>query len=134
VPVLVTLGGMGLVGLPLDTATVTVAAIALGLLVDDTIHLLHHLRGRPRGTSLAAALPRALALTGRPVVATTLTIAVGFGAFALSPFRPTRDFGALIAVTSVSALLCVLVVVPAIVVLFDRLGGRPSSTAGRDRA
>ncbi|MCO5164899.1 MAG: TRAP transporter TatT component family protein [Planctomycetes bacterium] len=124
VPVLLTLGAMGLAGLPLDTATVTVAAIALGLLVDDTIHVLHHLRARPAGATASAALARTLGLTGRPIVATTAAVALGFGAFALSPFRPTRDFGVLIAVTSVTALLCALVLVPALVLLVERLRGR----------
>ncbi|MBX3466987.1 MAG: MMPL family transporter [Planctomycetes bacterium] len=123
VPVLLTLGAMGLAGLPLDTATVTVAAIALGLLVDDTIHVLHHLRGRPPGASAADALARTLTLTARPIVATTAAVALGFGAFALSPFRPTRDFGVLIAATSVTALVCALVLVPALVLLVERLRG-----------
>lgn len=123
-PVLLTLGGMGFAGLPLDTATVTVAAIALGLLVDDAIHLLYHVRQRAPGEPVAAPLARTLAVVGRPVVTTTATIAVGFGVFALSPFRPTRDFGVLIAITSVTALLFVLVLVPALLLLLDRLRGK----------
>lgn len=124
IPVLLTLGAMGLAGVPLDTATVTVAAIALGLLVDDTIHVLHGLHARPRGTPVAPHLARTLTVAGRPILGTTVTVAVGFGAFALSPFRPTHDFGVLMAFTAATALLCVLVLIPALVLLVDRVRGR----------
>jgi predicted RND superfamily exporter protein len=79
---------------------------------------------RPPGAPAAPALALALAVSGGPIVGTTVTVAVGFGAFALSPFRPTRDFGALMALTSVTALACVLTLMPALLLAIDRARGR----------
>jgi len=117
-PIGVTLGLMGAAGIPLDTATVTVAGIALGLVVDDTIHLLHeYVRARAGGGDRPRAVAEALAVVGRPIAATTAAVALGFGAFVVAPFRPTLYFGLLIALTAVLALVCDLVVLPALVLL-----------------
>ncbi len=120
-PVLVTLGGMGWLGVPLNTATVTVAGIALGLVVDDTIHLLHHVHHRlGGGASRADAVADALRVVGRPVATTTCAVAIGFGAFLTSDFLPTRAFGGLIALTCLTALVCDLVALPALLLLNGR--------------
>jgi len=126
-PVLFTLGGMGWCGLPLDVATVTVAGIALGLVVDDTIHLLHryHL-ARGAGAAAPAAVAAALRGVGRPVVVTSLALGLGFLAFGAAPFRPTRDFGLLTAATAATALLMDLAVLPALILLPVLRGGRTS--------
>lgn len=114
-PILITLGLMGLAGVPLNTATVTVAGIALGLIVDDTIHFLHHWRAkRQAGVDAAVAAADTLYYVGRPALITTITVALGFGMFALAPFRPTLFFGLLIAVTALTALLCDFVILPAL--------------------
>ena len=114
-PVLFTLGLMGLAGIPLNTATVTVAGIALGLIVDDTIHFLHHWRTkRQAGEDAGVAAADTLYHVGRPALITTVTVAVGFGMFALAPFRPTLFFGLLIALTALTALLCDFVILPAL--------------------
>lgn len=121
-PIALVLGGMGFVGLPLDVATVTVASLALGLVVDDTIHVLHRWTaagGRGGEERLAATLRACL----RPVLATSMALAVGFAAFAVSPFRPTRDFGLLVAATALCALACTLLVLPAL--LLERPGRAP---------
>jgi len=114
-PILVTLGFMGLLEIPLNTATVTVAGIALGLVVDDTIHLLHAwVEARNAGATIVAATERMLHHVGRPVLVTSVAVGAGFGVFAFSPFRPTLFFGLLIAVTAVTALLCDLGLLPAL--------------------
>ena len=120
-PIAVTLGVMGFAGIPLDSATVTVAGIALGLVVDDTIHLLHAYSTASRDRSRSAAVSEALAQVGRPVMTTSLALALGFGAFVATSFRPTHDFGLLIALTGLAALVCDLILLPA-VLLFVREG------------
>jgi predicted RND superfamily exporter protein/YHS domain-containing protein len=120
-PIVITLGLMGLAGVPLDTATVTVAGIALGLIVDDTIHILHgYWHARRRGRDTESALADTLAHVGRPVLITSIAVAVGFGVFAFSPFRPTRYFGALLACSALAAVVCDLAVLPALLQLRRR--------------
>jgi len=112
-PVALTLGFMGLFGIPLNTATVTVAGIALGLIVDDTLHLLYHYNlANKQGD--AAPMLASIRIVARPIMITSVAVAVGFSAFALSPFRPTLYFGLLIAVTSLTAMVCDLLFLPAL--------------------
>lgn len=110
-PVFATLGLMGFFGVPLDVATVTVASIALGIVVDDTIHLLD--RYLSKGRTLGA-LQAALQHAGRPILFSSLAVAAGFMAFTAAPFRPTFHFGVLVATTSLFALACDLLVLPAL--------------------
>lgn len=116
-PVLATLGAMGFLGVPLDVATVTVASIALGLVVDDTIHFLEHY---VRAGRAARAVETCLRRAGRPILISSLAVAAGFAAFAAAPFRPTVRFGVLVAATSVLALVCDLLVLPALLSLRSR--------------
>lgn len=120
-PVVLTLGAMGWAGVPLDVATVTVASIALGLVVDDTIHILHRVvEARRAAAPPLEAVAHALRAVGRPVLCTWLALAAGFAAFIAAPFRPTRDFGLLVAATSVTAVLGDLVLLPALLLVRDR--------------
>ena len=118
-PVLVILGGMGWFGIPLDIATVMVASITLGLVVDDTIHTLAHyreLRGElgPRG-----AVADRMEKTAPAYLLTGVILALGFGVCALSDFAPTARFGLLSAVAIVIAVVADFTLVPA---LFGRSG------------
>ncbi len=118
-PVLVILGGMGWFGIPLDIATVMVASITLGLVVDDTIHTLAHyreLRGElgPRG-----AVADRMEKTAPAYLLTGVILACGFGVCALSAFAPTARFGLLSAVAIVIAVVADFTLVPA---LFGRNG------------
>ncbi len=132
-PIAITLGAMGWLGIPLDTATVTVAGIALGLITDDTIHLLHHMQASARaGAGPQEGVAHALRLVGLPVVTTTVAVAIGFGAFLISDFMPTRAFGGLIAITCIAALACDLVVLPALVMVAGANRGDPGPGAGAD--
>ena len=112
-PILGTLGLMGWLDIPLDAGTATIAGIALGLVIDDTIHLMHRY-AQTRGAPLGERVADMLVTVGWPVVVTSIAVAVGFGLFAVADFRPTRFFGVLIAVTSAFALLCALVLLPAV--------------------
>ena len=130
-PILITLGAMGWFGVPLNTATVTVAGIALGLVVDDTIHLLHHHHlARRGGAPPGPAVRDTLWLVGRPVTVTTAAVALGFGAFAVSDFAPTFYFGSLIALTCLSAWVCDLLALPALLLV----GRDPGFDSGVDAA
>ena len=112
-PILGTLGVMGWFQIPLNAGTVTVAGIALGLVIDDTIHLIYGYARRdmlpPRDRLIAT-----LSSVGRPVLITSVAVALGFGLFAFASFQPTRYFGLLTALTSGFALAADLVLLPAL--------------------
>ncbi len=134
-PIALTLGLMGFLEIPLDTATVTVAGIAMGLIVDDTIHMLHrYAEVRQSGVAIVPAVSDTLYNVGRPVLITSLAVATGFAGFALSPFPPTRYFGLLMAFAALTAVVCDLVVLPALLLWRARGSaastGKMSSTVG----
>jgi predicted RND superfamily exporter protein len=115
VPLVLTFGFMGLAGIPLDAATVVVGCLALGISVDDTIHLLAGFTEHPRHradprTALEDTFRRVLA----PTLLTTLAIAIGFGVLGLSGFALTRNFGLLTAASVLVALLTNLTLLPAL--------------------
>ncbi|MGE0639528.1 MAG: RND family transporter [Thermoanaerobaculia bacterium] len=119
-PLLVLLGGMGLLGVPVDLATAMVASIVAGLVVDDTIHTLAPFRllrdrvGGPR------AVRERLAATTPAFLITGLVLACGFGVCGFSAFAPIARFGQLSAATLLVALAADLLLVPA---LFGGEGG-----------
>jgi predicted RND superfamily exporter protein len=116
VPVVLTLAWMALAEVPLDVVTVMIASITLGIVVDDTLHLLHGFgRARAEGMAPGAAMNEALARSGHALLFTGLVLALGFATLALSEFRPTARFGELTAVTIAVALGAELLLLPALV-------------------
>ncbi len=117
-PVLTTLGLMGLLGIRLDVATVTIAAIVLGLVVDDTIQLLYRLRHEEgRHAEPKEAIRAAVAGVGRPMAITTLVLGLGFSVLGFAAIKSVAWFGLLLATALFSALLSDLLVIPALLVL-----------------
>lgn len=124
-PVAMIFALMGLLGIWLDMATAMIASVAIGIAVDDTIHLLHgYLQRRRSGSSVAWALARTFRRTGRAVTATTIVLVGQFILLALSDFQPTAAFGLLTAFGLIAALIFDLLVLPALLVLSHRLGQR----------
>ena len=118
-PVLLILGGMGWFGVPLDIATVMVASITLGLVVDDTIHTLAHYRELRAELGSRAAVADRMEKTAPAYLLTGVILACGFGVCALSSFAPTARFGLLSAIAIVIAVVADFTLVPA---LFGRSG------------
>ena len=115
VPLVLTFGFMGLAGIPLDAATVVVGCLALGIAVDDTIHLLAGFTEHPRHREdPRAALEDTFRRVLPPMLLTTLAIAIGFGVLGLSGFALTRNFGLLTAASVLVALLTNLTLLPAL--------------------
>lgn len=123
-PVAVALLALAWFGWPLDSATVMVAAVVLGLAVDNTFHLLHtaHLEER-RG--LRGVL-RAWQRVGEAAAVSSLALCAGFSVLVLSGFVPTQRFGALTAAGALAALVSNLLVLPALLswTFRRRLSGR----------
>jgi len=95
-------------GFPLDGATVMVAAVVLGLAVDNTLHLLHG-GGRTTRSRLAS-----FERVGSAALVSSLALTVGFAVLSLSGFAPTARFGLLCSVGALFALIADLVLLPAL--------------------
>ncbi len=128
-PIVIFFGVMGWLGILLNLGTSLIAAIALGIAVDSTIHYMARLNLELRGeTDQAAALVRTVRTVGVPIVYTTIALFFGFLTFGLSSFVPIQNFGILAAVTMATSLGANLVFLPAvlattkIITLWDLLG------------
>ena len=89
------LGMLGILGIPLDMMTITVAAISVGMAVDNTIHYLYRYKTEVQinRSSSDDRILNSHNSVGRAVFYTATTIAAGFSVFALSNFTPTVLFG-----------------------------------------
>jgi len=119
IPVAATMGFMGYAGIDLDVATVLIAAVALGIAVDDTIHLLYKFKAAYEETGDPEdAVDQAVRMTGVPIVTTSLVLTAGFAVLCLANVKSMALFGLLIGVTMISALVAELVVTPAVLLTF----------------
>lgn len=114
-PVLFNFGLMGLLDIPLNTATAIIAAVAIGIVVDDTIHFLsYYTTQRRQGRIVSLAVQSTMLVKGRALVSSSLILCIGFGILLLSNFMPIVYFGMLSAVIMILALVGDLVLLPAI--------------------
>ena len=112
-PILVNFGVMGLLGIPLSVATSLIASVAIGLAVDDTIHYLVRYNSEfKKDLDKDRAMRETILSVGRPMVYTSLTIGIGFSVLLFSHFRPTAIFGVLMVITTASALVGDLILLP----------------------
>jgi predicted RND superfamily exporter protein len=121
------LGIMGLLGIPLDIMTITIAAIVVGIGVDDCIHYVHRFMlefGIDR--NYRAAMYRCHNSIGRAMYYTTVTVVVGFSMLTLSSFTPSIYFGLLTVMAMVAAVLGALLLLPLLIVLVKPLGAEGS--------
>jgi predicted RND superfamily exporter protein len=117
------LGGMGLAGIPLDMMTITIAAIVVGIGVDDTIHYVHRFRVEfPLDSNYTAAMYRCHESIGRAMFYTSVTIIMGFSILALSNFKPSIHFGLLTGLAMLVAVLGALILLPQLIRTFKPLG------------
>jgi predicted RND superfamily exporter protein len=97
-----------------------IASVVLGLIVDNTIHLLYRYRaGTQTGLGPAPAMAQAMHQTGRAAVITTLILILGFWAGLVGSFKPTISFSFLTGLTMIFALLADLLVLPATLLLWE---------------
>ena len=113
------IGLLGLLKIPLDIMTITVAAISVGMAVDNTIHYIYRYKKEIKLTrSTNTALINAHTTTGRAIFYTAATIAAGFSILALSNFFPTRLFGIFTALAMLIAFISSLSLLPNLLVKF----------------
>jgi hypothetical protein len=123
ISVMFVLGCIGLVGIPLDIMTITIAAITLGMAVDNTIHFIHrHREEWEKSRNYAKATAQAHASVGYAMTFTTLCIVAGFIVMTLSNFMPTVYFGLFTSLAMGTALLIDLLLLPALLATFRAYG------------
>ena len=112
-------GILGLLKIPLDIMTITVAAISVGMAVDNTIHYIYRYKKEIKITnSIEMALQNAHTTTGRAIFYTAATIATGFSILSLSNFFPTQLFGIFTALAMLIAFISSLSLLPNLLVKF----------------
>ncbi len=122
-PILLTLGGMGWSGIPLDYNKVMIATVAMGIAVDDTIHFVsrYHHEFEESG-SYAEALAAAMTDVGHAVFVTSLVLVLGFLVNLFSVLDAAAQSGVLLAATIATALLADLLLTPALVLTLEPFG------------
>jgi predicted RND superfamily exporter protein len=112
-PIVLNFGIMGLFGIPLNTGTAMVAAIAIGIAVDDTIHLMSRYNTEMRVLqSQDKAVDVCIRAEVRPVISTSVALALGFAVLGFSNFVPVISFGLLSSMVMVFAIIGDLFITP----------------------
>jgi uncharacterized protein len=112
-PVVVMLGVMGYLGINLDIATSTVAAIMIGVAVDDTVHFLHHWKDHEvHGMSWEQNLRETFKLTGVPIMITSILLILSFPVLMLAGVKTVFYFGFLTTIGAVAAIFGDLFILP----------------------
>lgn len=118
-PITVTFGLMGMCGMKLDAATIMIASIALGISVDNTIHIFYRFK---KELSIAGDHANAIRATlqgvGKTALFTSLSAAFGFMVFSFSSFKPVQYFGFLTCVTLLNAIVSDLLISPSCLLFF----------------
>ncbi len=113
-PAVGVLGALSLCGVELDVGSVMTASIALGVAVDDTLHLvLWYQRQRRLGVGAKKAVRSSILHCGSPILQTSIICGFGMAVLSLATFVPTMRFGSLIAMMLGVALIGDLMFLPA---------------------
>ena len=117
------LGIIGLLGIPLDMMTITIAAITIGIAVDNSIHYIY--RFKEEFTKLKdynKTLKTCHSTVGVAILNTSITIVFGFSILVLSKFIPTIYFGMFTGLAMLLAMISVLTLLPALILVVKPFG------------
>lgn len=122
VPLLITAGIMGWVGIPIKPSTVLVFSVALGITIDVTIRFLVNFKQelQRHDDGIANNVQRTIQDTGLSIIYTSLILIAGFGVFALSDFDGTKSLGYLTSLTLLLAMVTNLTLQPALLLWMDK--------------
>jgi len=127
-PILAVLGVMGFAGIALDSTTMMIGAMVIGIAVDDTIHFMHKFHRHFDDTAdLEFAVCETLRTTGSAMLFTSVALTLGFLTFAGSNMMNIRIFGLFSAFATVVAFMADLWVGPALLSLIERTRRRRST-------
>ncbi len=117
------LGIIGLLGIPLDMMTITIAAIAVGIAVDNSIHYIYRFKEEfKKINNYNKTLDRCHSTVGIAILNTSMTIVFGFSILILSNFIPTIYFGVFTGLAMLLAMLSVLTLLPKLILTLQPFG------------
>jgi predicted RND superfamily exporter protein len=118
------LGIIGLLGIPLDMMTITIAAITIGIAVDNSIHYIYRFKEEfINSNDYNKTLLLCHSTVGKAILNTSITIVFGFSILVLSKFIPTIYFGIFTGLAMLLAMISVLTLLPSLILLikpFDK--------------
>lgn len=114
------LGIIGFLSIPLDIMTITIAAITIGIAVDNTIHYLYRFKEFNKKNNVIDSINLTNTSAGLAVFTTSVTIAIGFSILSLSSFIPTVIFGIFTSMAMIFAMIGVLILLPSLIILFKK--------------
>jgi predicted RND superfamily exporter protein len=120
VPVSVIFGIMGWLDIPLDMMTITIAAISIGIAVDNTIHYIHRFKLERADNNYIDSVVNAHKNIGTAMFYTSLIIMIGFSILMLSNFIPTIYFGVLTMIAMFMAIVADLLLLPALLYFYKK--------------
>jgi predicted RND superfamily exporter protein len=123
IPIGIIFGYMGWLNIPLDIMTITIAAIAMGIGVDNTIHYIYRFKSEFLKTNdYSVVTHRTNESIGHAMVYTSITVIIGFSILTLSNLTPTIYFGLLTMLVMAAALVSNLILLPKLLLLIKPLG------------
>jgi len=117
------LGIIGLLGIPLDMMTITIAAITIGIAVDNSIHYIYRFKEEfKKIKNYNQTVDRCHSTVGVAILNTSITIVFGFSILVLSNFIPTIYFGVFTGIAMLLALISVLTLLPKLILVLKPFG------------
>ena len=117
------LGIIGILGIPLDMMTITIAAITIGIAVDNSIHYIYRFKEEFNNTKdYNETLKTCHSTVGSAILNTSITIVFGFSILVLSKFIPTIYFGIFTGLAMLLAMISVLTLLPSLILLIKPFG------------
>ena len=121
-PLIITAGIMGFIGVPIKPSTILIFSIAFGISVDDTIHFLAKYRQElvQNNWQIKKSVYAALKETGVSMFYTSIVLFFGFSVFMISNYGGTKALGGLVSTTLLFAMLANLVLLPCLLLSLER--------------
>ena len=117
------LGIIGMLGIPLDMMTITIAAITIGIAVDNSIHYIYRFKEEfKKIKNYKKTLKTCHSTVGAAILNTSITIVFGFSILVLSKFIPTIYFGIFTGLAMLLAMISVLTLLPSLILVFKPFG------------
>ena len=122
------LGIIGLMNIPLDMMTITIAAITIGIAVDNSIHYIYRFKEEFKNiNNYDKTLDKCHRTVGIAILNTSITIVFGFSILVLSNFIPTIYFGVFTGIAMLLAMISVLTLLPKLLLIYKPFADKPQN-------